>query len=273
MEPAQPSRPEQPQSRVASRSAHLLAAAAILGLLVMPVAFAAQEGPTATKSASVKKQIKKLKRQVAALSTRLAAVEGKPDQVGEVPASLPPSGPAGGGLTGTYPDPLIGANAVGANEVANGSLGSAEFSSSIPAARVANSASQTIGTSGVTVLAFDTERYDTANLHGPANNTLLTAPVDGIYAISASVQWAATGATGMRSLSIQRNAASFLAVDTRDDLAGATNATSQEVTTQARLQAGDFVRAQVFQDSGGDLSVNANPEFSPEFSMTWLAPG
>ena len=42
---------------------HLLDAAAILGLLVMPVAFAAQ-GPDASKSASLTKQIKGLKKRV-----------------------------------------------------------------------------------------------------------------------------------------------------------------------------------------------------------------
>src|SRR5262245_32231418 len=94
---------------------HLFAAAAILGLLVMPVAFAGSGGPGAAKSAKITKQIKKLKR-------RLAAVEARPDQVGQVQASLPPSGPAGGDLAGIYPNPLIGPNAVASDEVVNNSL-------------------------------------------------------------------------------------------------------------------------------------------------------
>ena len=83
---------------------HALFAAAMLGLLVMPIAFAGAESPAAQSSARPAKQIKSLKRRVAALEAR------------QSPSALPPIGPAGGDLIGSYPNPQIGPGAIHAAE-------------------------------------------------------------------------------------------------------------------------------------------------------------
>jgi hypothetical protein len=163
-------------------------------------------------------------------------------------------------------------NSLGDADVLNGSLATTEFASSIPAAHVTHSVSQGIANDNRSTLAFDTERYDTASVHNNAtNNSRLTAPVKGIYAVTAQVYWQATP-TGRRIVYLTRNAnPDPIAVD--DTQSSDSGFVGQELTTQVQLAAGDFVQAEVRQTSGGSLNVIGGASFSPEFSMTWLAPG
>ena len=95
----------------------------------------------------------------------------------------------------------------------------------------------------------------------------LTAPVSGIYEISAQLFWA-PDTSGVHNLELTRNGTIII----RDEKAGAAGR-SQEVTTTARLAAGDYVEAKVQQNSGGTLFTAPAGEYSPVFKMTWLAPG
>ncbi len=98
---------------------HVLGLIAIF-IAVTGTAVASQsksDGDTPKASASVvtDAKFKKLKQRIVALERRQSPAP--PVIPATLPATLPPSGPAGGDLTGSYPSPLIGPDAVGPAEI------------------------------------------------------------------------------------------------------------------------------------------------------------
>lgn len=137
----------------------------------------------------------------------------------------------------------------------------------IPSARVYNNASISIPNNTVTALTFNSERWDTDNIHSTTTNTgRLTCVTAGIYHIYGTVQFAGN-ATGIRSLIIRLNGTTYLA----SNLSIASSAINEiAISTGYSLSATDYVELLVYQNSGAARNVNSVGNYSPEFGMTYL---
>ena len=166
-----------------------------------------------------------------------------------------------------------------------GVVGTANLAPTIPATRVTHDEDQIIESDELTTLEFNRERYDTAGLHSPATNSRLIAPVRGVYVITANVEWGlevAGEAVGVRTLVLARNGNAPIAIDRESssdfDGAGGAENIAQTIATQTLLDGGDYVGVQVHHTQPAELTIASffdSPalELSPEFAMTWLAPG
>ena len=171
----------------------------------------------------------------------------------------PSTGPAGGDLAGSYPNPAIASGAVSPAKLGG-----------FPAARAFDSNGQSIPHSTVTILGFDSETFDTASLHDTTtNNSRLTAPIAGIYQITGNVRWD-TNNVGTRFLTITVNG-NRTANSWMQATQGAQ--TDQIVTTIRQMAPGDIAELAGFQNSGGALSITDFGESDPYLAMSWIGPG
>ena len=141
----------------------------------------------------------------------------------------------------------------------------------IPAARVKASAPVLVPDNTLTVLPLDFVEFDTGGLHNPADNTRLSAPVDGIYTVSAHVSWPAV-AQGSRELFIDANIGLVFQRVAESQVPGsAVDEPTLSASTIVRLSAGDSVQLEVRQTEGAADYVE-NSDHSPTLTMAWLGP-
>ena len=170
----------------------------------------------------------------------------------------PSTGPAGGALAGTYPNPTLSARSVG--PAAWGTT---------PSVAVQNANGQAIAANVDTELSFPSENFDTMGMHTPAFPGRLQAPIDGVYVVTANVSWTAGG--GTRQMEILRNA------DTTNGIAAsritATGSVTQDsVSGIVKLAQGDTVRVNV-NSSIGTTVLGSGQNGAPRFGMVWVGNG
>jgi len=159
---------------------------------------------------------------------------------------------AGSGITITEDDGTITITATGGGGYTEG-------------ARAYHDANQSIANGVDTVVAFNSERYDTDAIHDTAtNNSRLTCKTAGKYIIAASIAFAAN-TTSVRIVGIKLNGATLLANFVVNAVAA--GGTYCNVATIYDLAVNDYVQTMAYQLSGGALNVTSNPNYSPEFMM------
>lgn len=136
-----------------------------------------------------------------------------------------------------------------------------------PACAVFHSVAQSIPDDTDTILAFNSERFDTDTMHDNAtNNTRITFTTAGIYSVTFVCVWN-KNAVGDRKAAIRKNGADVLGTDAKH-AGDADLFVGQSVTVQESFAAADYVEALVRQDSGGALNLLAQRD-SPNFAAVF----
>src|SRR5262249_60208154 len=110
-----------------------------------------------------------------------------------------------------------------------------------------------------TSLTFNSERWDTANLHETATNSgRLKAPAAGKYYIFANITWESPIASGLWGLRLQLNGKTVIAEQSLPNTAAPLR-TSMAAGTLYGVAAGEYVEVQGFYKNGNPLLIRSEP--------------
>jgi len=137
-----------------------------------------------------------------------------------------------------------------------------------PACVLRRSANQSITTTTWTNVTFDeADYYDPFDMHSPTSNpTRITIPsgAAGVYLITATFYWAAAPGW-LGSCRFRVNGATIVGEN-----GTANNALNGCASTHWSCAAGDYIEMQVFQNSGGTVTLSGAGAWAPLFSAVWL---
>lgn len=132
----------------------------------------------------------------------------------------------------------------------------------LAAARLFQTAPQSVSSSislpGDVVVFPLVAEYDTGGFFSPAQPNRLTAPVNGIYRVSAHVTFQ-SNPVGVRILAIAlvNGAPRFVAIDERAAIATPLQQTHLYASAEIRMLAGEYIEAQVAQNSSDPLDLQS----------------
>lgn len=142
----------------------------------------------------------------------------------------------------------------------------------IPSCQLKHSTTQTPAQGGP--LTFDTEIWDTDNMHDATNPGRITCRTPGIYVASLSQSWSSHSVTEYREIGLVHKGPTGTTIRRSFQLSPPTspNALAElQVAAQFQMSAGDYIETYV-SDSSGVNQVAAN-DYSPVFTASWLGEG
>lgn len=149
--------------------------------------------------------------------------------------------------------------------VVGGSSAAATLTAKQDSVKVHNSANQSCANNTETLLTWDTEDWDTNNLHSTSSNTSrLTCQVAGKYLVCGTIEFA-ENATGFRQVAVRKNGTDQGYTTTPGTATDTADVTFLYILD---LAVNDYVEVTAMQNSGGALNVDSGaPSW---FSMTRL---
>lgn len=126
---------------------------------------------------------------------------------------------------------------------------------------------QTIATATWTAVAFDTEFWDTDNMHSTTSNTSrVTATTAGMYLVNGALSWTAPAAGQILRAAIRQNGASFLPTIMTTE--GVNNQVNVSVTAQ--MNAGDYLELMAYQSTGANLALTTSGGYNSTLYVNFL---
>lgn len=136
----------------------------------------------------------------------------------------------------------------------------------IPFCRAYHNTTQSIPNGGIRTLSFNRERFDNNGMFSPTS-TDITIKTAGIYLVGCCVYFS-SNSSGLRALYIQVNNSYLINNVLNNGVSGA--GVWLEAQSIWSFAVDDYVRAQVWQNSGSALNIESLGERSPEFYAVYL---